>query len=260
MPKHHWQLVVLLVSCLLLPCPTVAQPIEAEQDVQTPSEATASAHAASWQWGAGWYRYAEPEMQLQGPLLQLRHSRHPHAAGWPDLLVADAGLASLNYSSRGTGTMSHLPGLFGRISALWRLPTDVAGHWFAGPVLELDWTDLRGTSSTGHHGYRRQGTRIWAELQLAQNTWGDLQIGALWRGRQLSQLTDIPGYTGEDLVNTQRQGWFAGWEHQFAEDSPLPGWQASARYTAIGSSDKIGRQGWHEPRNTTWQLSLRKPW
>lgn len=255
-----WRRALPLLGSLWLACAALAQPAADEKTLPTLHDASATAMGGPWYLGAGWYRYSEPEMQLQGPMLQLRHTRRINATGWPDLLVADAALASLNYSSQGTGAMNHLPGLFGRVSALWRLPTDTTGHWFAGPTLDLDWTDLRGTSSSGHYGYRRQGTRIWAELQLTQNAWGNVQIGALWRGRQLSQLTDIPDYTGADLVNTQRQGWFAGWDYLFAEDSQLPGWQASARYTVISNSDKIGRQGWYEPRNATWQLSLRKPW
>lgn len=258
-PVEHPGWASALTTCLLMVSAAMAQEAPSAEASQNP-QAALSVPAIQLHWGGGWLRYSEPHMRLEGPMARLQWRTLQNHSVWPDVLVADVAAADLRYNSQSTGTIHHVPGLSSRISGLWNLDANAASPLLAGLQLELDWTDMRGTSSTGHKGYRRQGSKAWMVMQYPNVVWGTLQAGALLMGRQLSQLSDIPGNRIPDIINSQKQGWFANYTRILDKDSMLPGWQASVRYSLVQSSDKIGHQGWYEPRNQTWLLSLQKPW
>ncbi len=210
--------------------------------------------------GGGWQRYSEPQMLLQGPRVSLSASWTRQLAGHPFRLDGLLAGADLRYSSRNTGSISHAPGLSGHIAGLWQLSHAGSELWSGGLQLELDWTDLHGTSSTGHHGYRRQGTKAWLILEHDNPQTGRLQGGWLLRGRQFSQLSDVPQQIPlANVVNTQRRGAFLKYEYTVTQGA-LKDWQLDLRYMRVEASDKTGQSGWYEPRNQTWVVDLKKSW
>lgn len=246
---------------------SLAPPVQADRtdaaldpttpDVPEEALRTASADTPStWSWGLGALQYREPGlMQLSGPQAGLQWRYRPWQAGWstgwPEQMNMDAEIGGLRYSSHETGSLHGVVSLGGRASGLWRLHDSGDRAWHAGLQIDLLWTDLRGTSSTGHRGYRRLGSKLWAVLQFSPDALGSQwQWGALLRGRQDSLLSDM----GErDITNTQRQGFFVAYQHR-----PLPGaWGAMRpwlRYADVRRSDLDGR--YYEPHNRQLQIGL----
>lgn len=222
-----------------------------------PDAAVAMASApAAWAsaGGLGVFHYTEPGvMRLTGPEAswQLRH--HPTPPGWPDSVQLDLGVASLAYSSKGTGTLHAVPALSGRGTALWRLQANEDAIWRAGLQLDMVWTDLRGTSSTGHRGYRRLGSKAWAVLQREDASGARTEIGALLQGRQDSWLTDAG--QPRDITNTQRRGVYLAYQHHAMGALSLRPW---LRYSQIGNSTYDGP--YLEPRNRTVQVGALIDW
>lgn len=232
-------------------------------------QTTLGAHAQStepapeppttWAAGLGWWRYSEPVMKLEGPQLTLRAQHTSQQAGWPDLLEADIGVGSLRYSSQGSGSLSQVPLVRGQASALWGV--EPSGQWRAGLQLEATWTDLRGTTSTGHSGYERFNSKAWAVLQYEPPSTSRTELGLLLRGRQQSYLSQA-NPTLPDVTNTQKRGVFLAYRH-----SPLAGPSGGGyglrpwiRYTSVSNSDQVGVEGWYEPRNRTLQIGLESSW
>ena len=232
-------------------------------------QTTLGAHAQStepapeppttWAAGLGWWRYREPVMKLEGPQLTLRGQHTSQQAGWPKLLEADIGVGSLRYSSHGSGSLSQVPMLRGQASALWDI--EPSGQWRAGLQLEATWTDLRGTTSTGHSGYERFNSKAWAVLQYEPPSTSRTELGLLLRGRQQSYLSQA-NPTLPDITNTQKRGVFLAYRH-----SPLAGPSGGGyglrpwiRYTSVSNSDQVGVEGWYEPRNRTLQIGLESSW
>ena len=232
-------------------------------------QTTLGAHAQStepapeppttWAAGLGWWRYSEPVMKLEGPQLTLRAQHISQEAGWPKLLEADIGVGSLRYSSHGSGSLSQVPMLRGQASALWDI--EPSGQWRAGLQLEATWTDLRGTTSTGHSGYERFNSKAWAVLQYEPPSTSRTELGLLLRGRQQSYLSQA-NPTLPDITNTQKRGVFLAYRH-----SPLAGPSGGGyglrpwiRYTSVSNSDQVGVEGWYEPRNRTLQIGLESSW
>lgn len=263
-------LLLCLGICGLAPALTLAQPVNAaaptspatvEQTAPAPEAAAvdpapesalpAQGAASQWSWGLGALHYREPGlMQLSGPQAGGQWRYRPSQDGWPSRLQLDAEVGGLRYTSSETGQLNGVLSLGGRASSLWPLHESGPSTWHAGLQIDLLWTDLRGTSSTGHLGYRRLGSKLWAVLQYEPDASGSQwQIGALLRGRQDSLLSDMGG---RDITNTQRQGVFVAYQHR-----PLPGvWGARPwlRYADVQRSDLDGR--YYEPHNRQWQLGL----
>lgn len=191
-------------------------------------------------------------MQLTGPEATLQWRSQPAAPGWPDSVQVDLGAASLAYSSNGTGTMHAVPALSGRGTALWHLHVNEEATWRAGLQLDLVWTDLRGTSSTGHRGYRRLGSKAWAVLERESADGGRTQIGALLQGRQDSLLSDTGA---RDISNTQRSGLYLAYQHHAIGEMVLRPW---LRYSQIGKSAYDGP--YFEPSNRTLQVGVLIDW
>ena len=249
----HIHLFFLRVSICLGLCAASAWAQTGTSD-ETPEEAAVAqaASAMDWTsaWGLGLFHYEEPGvMRLSGPEAALQLHYRPTSPGWPDSVQLDLGVASLAYSSADTGSMHAVPALTGRGTALWRFHASENAIWRAGLQLDMVWTDLRGTTSSGNTGYRRLGSKAWAVLQQQSAGGARSEIGVLLQGRQDSLLTDAGG--SRDITNTQRQGMYLAHQH-----SPLqalwPGLRPWVRYSQVGKSNTSG--GYYEPRNRTLQV------
>lgn len=221
--------------------------------------AWAQADPGPWRFDLAWHyqHYSEPNMHLAGHGLQAGAQRQlTPTAGWmPSSLQASLGVARLGYGSKNTGKLSGVASLQWQMGAWWQLPQWAGLPWQTGPVLEGQWTDLRGQSSTGHRGYERHGVRAWWALAVSPAPGARLSAAALLRGQQHSQLsqanTALP-----NVVNTQKAGWWL--QLELAPVAPWFGLQPWLELKRLESSDKQGRQGWYEPQNTHWQMGLRK--
>ena len=240
----------LVVASLVLALPCLAQ---AEMDTQndTPSEApSAPSSPQRLAWGVGLLRYQEPGlMRLTGPEVSLQAQYQPEHPNLPERMQLDLGAALVDYDSSHTGQLRDRAALNGRGTALWRLHS-APGLWHAGLQIDLAWTDLRGTSSTGHRGYRRLGSKAWAVLEHESTEGARTSLGILVRGRQDSLLSDVGN---RDVTNTQRRGYFLAYQHV-----PLaPEWLSArpwARLSQVNRSDNDGI--YYEPRNRTLQLGV----
>lgn len=237
---------------------------------QSPSESSdTTPHSPVWSAGLGWFRYSEPDMKLEGPQLTLRVEHELRQPRWPVWLEADIGMGQLRYSSDASGTLSQLPLLHGRASALWRIDggTDATaaseGIWRAGAQIEGTWTDLRGTSSMGHSGYERFNRKLWAVVHHELPGSARQEGGVLLYGRQQSFLSQVPASPGlPDITNRQTRGFFLGYRHNLwrwsaQSERALRPW---VRYTEVSRSDQVGAQGWYEPRNRTLLIGVEMPW
>lgn len=222
-------------------------------------EATAQA-SASWQLqdrrlGLGWWHYSEPYMRLQGPAVTLQVTVRPPASQLrPDSVGAELLLATLDYRSAATGSLSGVPGVGWRAHALWPMPGVPGQAWRVGLEYEGFWNDLQNTTSTGHRGYERLSSRLW--LQARSPLWAEaeLQLGVLLRGWQESWLSQADARL-PDVRNVQKSGLslrfrYSGW--QTGRQSVQP-W---LRLSWIDKSDEVGAQRWYEPRNRTLELGI----
>ena len=234
--------------------------LQALHSAQAQDTACAQSPPTSWAVGAGWWRYSEPAMKLEGPELTLR-TQHlvDGSPGWPDRLQADIGAGSLHYSSPSSGSLSQVPLLRGQAAALWQLP--VSGPWHAGLQVEATWVDLRGTTSNGQAGYERLNSKAWAVLQYVHASTASTEAGLLLRGRQQSWLSQAnPNLP--DITNTQKRGVYLAYRHspwQSAEGTGLS-LRPWIRYTRVSDSDQVGADRWYEPNNRTWQIGLEGRW
>lgn len=231
-----------------------SQSVATDKPADASEPDSTSAHRWSAAWGGGVFLYKEPDvMQLSGPEVMLQLRYRPDAAYWPERLQADLGVALLRYTSTQSGNMDAVPALTGRGLALWRLhKSEDAAIWRAGLALDMVWTDLRGTSSTGNHGYRRLGSKAWAVLERESVDGARTQIGALLQGRQDSLLSDMGS---RDISNTQRNGLYLAYQHHAIGEMALRPW---LRYSQIGKSAYDGP--YFEPRNRTLQVGVLIAW
>lgn len=243
--------------CLVLSAATALAQADAPELALTDipvATALADKPAQSWAWGVGWLHYTEPGvMRLHGPEATVQWQHRPTTTGWPEHLQVDVGAAALNYSSPSTGSLHAVPALSGRGTALWRLYGGENAVWRAGLQLDLLWTDLRGTSSTGHRGYRRLGSKAWAVLRHEAEDGARTEIGALLQGRQDSLLTDAG--SSRDIRNTQRHGVYVAYQH-----SPIGAlrWRPWLRYSRMERSEPDG--AYYEPRDQMLQLGALLNW
>lgn len=244
---------------LVLAC-AMGQACATDTDTGTALAAPAAWSLTDKRVGVAWLRYREPIMHLQGPALTLQLDWQgtrlgTQRPGWaPDALSAELLLARLHYSSADTGSLSGVPAVGWRVSALWQMP-EVAGHaWRLGPQYEGLWNDLRGTTSTGHQGYERLSNKLWLVAQARPAPERLLELGLLVRGWQDSWLSQASSQL-PDITNVQKRGLTLHYRHSpwTLQNTALAPW---VRYTQIGTSDFVGLQRWYEPRNRTLELGV----
>ena len=228
---------------------------------QPAAEAEAAARPpAGWQLqdrrlGLGWWHYEEPDMRLQGPAVTLQLALQPPPGQLrPDVIGGELLLATLDYRSNGTGSLSGVPGVGWGAHALWAMPPASGHAWRLGLAYEGFWNDLQGSTSNGYRGYERMSNRLWLQARARPLPDAELQLGVLLRGWQDSWLsqadTRLP-----DVRNVQKSGLTLRYRHsawQLGSQSVQP-W---VRYTWVGKSDEVGAQRWYEPRNRTLDLGI----
>lgn len=256
--QKRWGFFDWAVLTLVFGLANVCGGVQASEAVQTPQ--TLQWSLADKRVGLAWLRYREPIMHLQGPALTLQLDWQgtrlgTQRPGWaPDALSAELLLARLHYSSADTGSLSGVPAVGWRVSALWQMP-EVAGHaWRLGPQYEGLWNDLRGTTSTGHQGYERLSNKLWLVAQARPAPERLLELGLLVRGWQDSWLSQASSQL-PDITNVQKRGLTLHYRHSpwTLQNTALAPW---VRYTQIGTSDFVGLQRWYEPRNRTLELGV----
>ena len=250
-------------------CSAVAQPSgvgltsgessDTNIQLQTTEKASIEPHASfaltDKYFGMAWFHYSEKVMQLRGPTLNLRLSAHNHGVRYaPDVVDAEWFIGSLNYTSHQTGSLMAAPAIGWRLQAKWNMPVLAGQLWQLGAEYDGFWNDLRGSTSTGHHGYVRLSNKLWLMTATAPQPEAELQFGVLLRGWQYSELSQANSAL-PDIINVQKHGWTWRYQHRSWSigSKRLFPW---LRYTEIRQSDRVGTQGWYEPHNRTLDLGI----
>jgi hypothetical protein len=163
------------------------------------------------------YRYEEPDfMWLKGKRIGITGA---YTAANPNRAYARlemrASYGDLDY--QGSGTLSGVPDYLFELRALagrdYALGSSMAWSPYVGVGIRLLYNDLRGTTSTGQLGYRRESKYFYIPLGVTLR----MPLGAEWvlapqleyngfvRGSQRSYLSDT-GLPLSDVTNQQRQG------------------------------------------------------
>lgn len=170
------------------------------------AEESPAAEAISQQVGltASTYKYTEDDlMSLKGNKLGFDYGlRFPISSGWFGGADFRYARGKVDYESNGTGTMENNTNWY----AEWRL---LSGYDFAfgnhtvGPYTGLGFRylfhDGRGTTSTGHLGYRRESRYTYLPIGLAHRwSFNDhmkltttIEYDYLLQGRQTSEFGDV---------------------------------------------------------------------
>ena len=163
------------------------------------------------------YKYEEPDfMWLRGDRIgasgayTMTNSKRVYAR-----FEGRASYGELDYE--GSGTMSNVPDYLIEVRALvgrdYALGSTMAWSPYFGVGLRYLYNDLRGTTSTGQFGYRRESTYMYIPVGVTLR----MPMGSEWvlvpqaeykgllRGVQRSYLSDT-GLPLNDISNQQRQG------------------------------------------------------
>jgi hypothetical protein len=205
------------------------------------------------------YLYKEPGlMQLEGPKVGVRGSfSRTDEAGRSGRIEAGASYGKVDYESNGTGTSDNHDDTTFEARVLIGMDFGVRGGAKLMPYSGLGYrylyNDLRGRSSTGHFGYRRESNYFYLPLGLAaraNSLVGTIEVDYLLRGRQTSYLSD-GGFGDPDAVNRQDNGyglrgslmveagrvafgpWFQTWRIQDS-DLAFGGYETRNRTSEVG--------------------------
>jgi len=117
-----------------------------------------------------------------------------------------------SYSSTGTGSSYGNGDFYVESIASIRMLSETGLTMRAGLGYRYLMSDIRGTTSTGHAGYRRESNYVFSALGLSvkepfklTKSKIDLEYDRLVRGWQISRLSDVD-QTIQDLQNKQRSG------------------------------------------------------
>jgi hypothetical protein len=231
------------------------------------------------------YKYEESDfMSLKAVKVGVDYSvTFPFNGSW--FVRGDARYANgkTDYESNGTGSSQDNPDWY----AEWRL---TVGHEFVfgshtlAPYLGYGYrfllSDLRGTSSSGAVGYRREsqynylpvGLRYSIAFGSASHLVTTLEYDRLIDGRQKTLLSDTEGYSGwitvGDVTNKQRHGYGVRFSSMFQTH----GWSFGpyATYWKIRESEIASNEStheaypgyviiryWIEPENTTKEAGVK---
>lgn len=178
----------------------------------------------------------------------------------------------VDYSSNGTGSSSGEPNWYIEARGLMGKDWEINGKVLAaytGIGYRYLFNDARGTSSTGHWGYRRESNYFYLPIGLILRTSlsgrarlvSTLEYDHLLWGKQISRLSDAgAGY--DDVTNGQGSGY--GLKLSVMYESGKFAFGPYAHYWDIGESDMafinsngtpVGI-GW-EPKNNTTEFGLK---
>lgn len=216
----------------------------------------------AWSASAGLNHYAESQMQLRGPELGLHVKTGPLDKGMGLFAEGDVFIGQQNYSSNGTGTMSHVTNVETRWRGLGLIVPGVNAQegLYAGLALHTLWNDLRGRSSTGNTGYEREAVQLWLPVRWVSNEAWQIETGLLLKGRHTSRLSQSSS-SYQDVHNQQRHGTYAqvSWNYTLDAGNLISPY---VRYTHLASSDYVimNNQNWYEPASKRWQVGLTWHW
>jgi hypothetical protein len=239
---------------------------------QTETARAALATRPGWEIGlqGAQYRYEEPGfMKLTGNRGGLTAAyTFTNARGAFSRIDVRESYGRLKYESTGTGSASSIPDLIveGRVVTGWDF---FAGQGFsfspyAGAGYRYLYNDLRGYTSTGAAGYRRESNYIYAPLGFTAR----VHLGSRWvlaptletdifvQGRQKTRLSDAKVGV-HDVINSQGSG--RGYRGALTIEKDHWALGAWTHYWRIGDSDVksigAGLAGL-EPRNRTRESGL----
>lgn len=221
------------------------------------------------------YRYSESAATLKATKLGIGYAgTYAVSDGW--FVTGELRYANGRANYDGTGTKSGVPDWYYEIRGLVGRDFSVGGHTlapYAGMGYRYLFDDLRGTSSTGAVGYRRESSYFTLPIGLnhRMSLGNDAQLltmieySHLIRGNQESRLSDLVGYGGitafQDASNRQHNGY--GWRlsSMYRFDAR---WSVGPYLTAwhVDDSDKVSvarttlgvtaaGQAWEPSNNST---------
>lgn len=178
---------------------------------------------------------------------------------------------SVDYDSNGTGSASGEPDWYIEGRALfgkdWEINNAVLSP-YTGLGYRYLFNDGRGITSTGHGGYRRESNYVYLPVGIIHHRAltglarleSTLEYDFLLAGKQVSRLSDVPGYS--DVTNNQSSGYGLRLSVTYQKDKWAIG--PYAYYWNIGESDVVPEiyngvptgSGLVEPNNNTIEFGL----
>ena len=210
------------------------------------------------------YKYTEPSnMSIKATKIGIEYSgTWARNSEWFALARLRYANGNGDYSSVGTGTMSDRPDWYYEIKgAVGR--DFLFGDYSLSPYVGLGYrylfNDLRGLSSTGNQGYRREsnyftlpiGVMHRMNLSDQAQLLTTLEYDQLIRGRQESKLSDISP-PGPDASNTQRRGYGL----QLSAMYQTSRWSVGP-YLLVWRLGESERNAVTEPKNDTSEFGVR---
>ena len=220
------------------------------------------------------YKYTEPGLvTIKANKLGLDYSGiFAIGTQWPDrnagwFLRGDLRYANgkADYSSGISGAINNAPDWYYEVRGLVGKDFDMGGYVLA-PYAGLGYrhleNDLRGVSTTGARGYRRESNYttlpvgVTHKLKLDRNMQLDttLEYAHLIRGKQDTKLSDaLP--TLSDITNKQRSGYGL----RLSTMVRFGAWSVGPSLTLwrIKDSDRAGTPALIEPKNNTFEFGIK---
>lgn len=219
------------------------------------------------------YKYTEPNASIKATKIGFDYSgTYAIVPEWPNrsngwFVRGDMRFATGkgDYSSDLSGTLNDRPHWYYEIRGLIGKDFHFGDYTlspYAGLGYRYLFNDLRGVTSTGARGYRRESNYytlpvgVTHKINLANQAQllTTVEYSYLIRGRQESRLSDVNPATQQDVSNTQRSGYGVrlGTMVRFATWSVGP----SLILWRINESDRANA-GLFEPCNNTYELGVK---
>jgi hypothetical protein len=206
------------------------------------------------------YLYREPGlMQLEGPKVGVRggYSRTDEA-GKSGRIEATVTYGKVDYDSNGTGSSDNHDDTTVEARVLFGLDFGVRSGRplmpYTGIGYRYLYNDLRGQSTTGHFGYRRESNYLYLPIGLAFHPGrflAKIEVDYLLRGHQISYLSDVSPLL-PDIRNDQHKG--VGAKASVMVEFGHLSFGPWFNYWRIGDSEIAG--GGLEPKNRTTEGGL----
>lgn len=250
---------ILALTALLSAAPLGAQ--------ATPADALLTHNGQELGLTLSHYKYEEPDfMQLEALKLGLDYATTlmiDAEQTWSMRVELRYANGQADYSSNGTGEADNQPDWYVDARALFGKDFDYKSYVLK-PYLGLGYrylfSDLRGVTSTGAHGYRRASNYTYLPLGLVhrvglandsrfENT---LEFDYLLLGRQETSLSDA-SVNESDVTNQQHDGYGV----RLASMYQFSAWSVGPFLSYWNIKDSEVIQGLVEPKNNTLEYGLK---
>ena len=222
------------------------------------------------------YQYKEPSvMTLKAQKIGFDYAgTYAIASQWPNVdrryfvrTEVSYAVGDADYSSPISGTLDNTENWYYEIRAMVGRDVDMGGHVlapYAGLGFRHLFHDLRGVSSTGSRGYRRENrseslfvglthkTHVSANAQLHST----VEYMHLLKGTQKARLTDTGGVF-PDITLDQDSGFGLRLSSMWRFDTWSMG--PTLTYLKVKQSNTVraGGSDWVEPKNTTTEIAVK---